>query len=91
MLRFISIFFLIFALSANTQSTADILIEAGKTEVPTSDQFYSCLVTKPTIPGNIITFFMKFYNCMKFFKEISNAFTEWVSSPEEIKSTPDNA
>ena len=41
--------------------------------------------------GNIITFFMKFYNCMKFFKEISNAFTEWVSSPEEIKSTPDNA
>lgn len=34
---------------------------------------------------------MKFYNCMKFFKEISNAFTEWVSSPEEIKSTPDNA
>ena len=56
MLRFISIFFLIFALSANTQSTADILIEAGKTEVPTSDQFYSCLVTKPTIPGIIITF-----------------------------------
>ena len=56
MLRFISIFFLIFALSANTQSIADILIKAGKTEVPTSDEFYSCLETKPTIPGIIITY-----------------------------------
>lgn len=56
MLRFISIFFLIFALSANTQSTADILIEDGKTEVPIFDEFYSCLETKPTIPGIIITY-----------------------------------
>ena len=56
MLRFISIFFLIFALSANTQSIADILIKAGKTEVPIFDEFYSCLETKPTIPGIIITY-----------------------------------
>ena len=57
MLRFISIIFLIFALSANTQSIADILINAGKTEMPTTDGFYSCLKTKPTIPGIIISFF----------------------------------
>ena len=67
MLRFILLIFLFFALSANTQSTADILIEAGKTEVPTTDRFYSCLETKPTIPGIVITFLRK-----KKFLQIKN-------------------
>lgn len=32
-----------------------------------------------------------YYILVKFFNDISNALTEWVNSPEEIKSTPDNA
>ena len=59
MLRFILLIFLFFALSANTQSIADILIEAGKTEVLTTDVFYSCLETKPIIPGIIIKYLRK--------------------------------